>query len=374
MTERHSPLGHVGCAADGCRVACRSCGSGGLFRVTARRRLRDGPGPACGRACALLCRTSFAVRVCLTRTTASWAGRTPGLSKAAHVGPPPADHAPAPSTTGSSIASELRSPSPSPATTGMTSRSSCRCSTPTRRSWSTGTPPPQGPAPECADWGYDFDMYRGLLWKPGIKPLIAQSGVACGHGSRLDKTRRMVERAFALAAPVQTAPHPLRTTRRSPSGHAQRCALLPAASRGRLGPHWQKPPQPLIGEVQSWALGSRSAAVGGANNLQLLIGARRPYTGSGARSSPVESRSAAGPDAAESPTQGERYGPGACSHRTAARFARSGVPEVACPNGGRKHLLGELRGGSACVRTSGLVSMGLSEGHRHSGGYSVSCA
>ncbi len=34
-----------------------------------------------------------------------------------------------------------------------------------------------------------------LLWKRGIKPLIARRGVA--HGSGLDEVRRVVERAFA---------------------------------------------------------------------------------------------------------------------------------------------------------------------------------
>ncbi|MGW2441873.1 IS5 family transposase [Streptomyces goshikiensis] len=46
-----------------------------------------------------------------------------------------------------------------------------------------------------ADRGYDFDKYRRLLWKRGIKPVIAQRGVA--HGSGLGKVRWVVERAFA---------------------------------------------------------------------------------------------------------------------------------------------------------------------------------
>ncbi|WP_162257909.1 MULTISPECIES: IS5 family transposase [unclassified Kitasatospora] len=46
-----------------------------------------------------------------------------------------------------------------------------------------------------ADRGYDFDKYRRLLWKRGIKPLIARRGVA--HGSGLGKTRWVVERTFA---------------------------------------------------------------------------------------------------------------------------------------------------------------------------------
>ncbi len=46
-----------------------------------------------------------------------------------------------------------------------------------------------------ADRGYDFDKYRRLLWKRGIKPLIARRGVA--HGSGLGNIRWVVERTFA---------------------------------------------------------------------------------------------------------------------------------------------------------------------------------
>ncbi|MGW3729133.1 transposase, partial [Streptomyces sp. NPDC000851] len=46
-----------------------------------------------------------------------------------------------------------------------------------------------------ADRAYDFDKYRRLLWKRGIKPMIARRGVA--HGSGLGKVRWTVERAFA---------------------------------------------------------------------------------------------------------------------------------------------------------------------------------
>ncbi|MBO1286096.1 IS5 family transposase [Streptomyces sampsonii] len=46
-----------------------------------------------------------------------------------------------------------------------------------------------------ADRGYDFDKYRRLLWKRGVKPVIARRGVA--HGSGLGKVRWVVERAFA---------------------------------------------------------------------------------------------------------------------------------------------------------------------------------
>ena len=46
-----------------------------------------------------------------------------------------------------------------------------------------------------ADRGYDFDKYRRLLWKHGVKPLIARRGAA--HGSGLGKVRWVVERTFA---------------------------------------------------------------------------------------------------------------------------------------------------------------------------------
>ncbi|MFI0219984.1 IS5 family transposase [Streptomyces lydicus] len=46
-----------------------------------------------------------------------------------------------------------------------------------------------------ADRGYDFDKYRRLLWRRGIKPVIARRGVA--HGSGLGKVRWVVERTFA---------------------------------------------------------------------------------------------------------------------------------------------------------------------------------
>ncbi|MFD9977916.1 IS5 family transposase [Streptomyces sp. NPDC059017] len=46
-----------------------------------------------------------------------------------------------------------------------------------------------------ADRGYDFDKYRRLLWKRGIKLQIARRGTA--HGSGLGKTRWVVERTFA---------------------------------------------------------------------------------------------------------------------------------------------------------------------------------
>ncbi|MBP2056832.1 IS5 family transposase, partial [Streptomyces griseochromogenes] len=47
-----------------------------------------------------------------------------------------------------------------------------------------------------ADRGYDFDKYRRLLWKRGIKPVIARRGAA--HGSGLGKVRWAVERALEV--------------------------------------------------------------------------------------------------------------------------------------------------------------------------------
>ena len=47
------------------------------------------------------------------------------------------------------------------------------------------------PASGCGP-RYDFDKYRRLLWKRGIKPLIARRGVA--HGSGLGKVRWLVLR------------------------------------------------------------------------------------------------------------------------------------------------------------------------------------
>lgn len=46
-----------------------------------------------------------------------------------------------------------------------------------------------------ADRGYDYDKYRRLLWKRGIKPLIARRGAP--HGSGLGRPRWVVERTFA---------------------------------------------------------------------------------------------------------------------------------------------------------------------------------
>lgn len=55
--------------------------------------------------------------------------------------------------------------------------------------------PRRNPRRLYADRGYDFDKYRRLLRKRGIKPLIVRRCVA--HGSGLGKARWVVERAFA---------------------------------------------------------------------------------------------------------------------------------------------------------------------------------
>ncbi|GLY82067.1 hypothetical protein Airi01_103340 [Actinoallomurus iriomotensis] len=47
-----------------------------------------------------------------------------------------------------------------------------------------------------ADRGYDHDKYRRLVWKKGIKPLIARRGTP--HGSGLGVHRYVVERTIAL--------------------------------------------------------------------------------------------------------------------------------------------------------------------------------
>jgi len=46
-----------------------------------------------------------------------------------------------------------------------------------------------------ADRGYDHDKYRRLLWKRGIKPMIARRQTE--HGSTLGRQRWVVERTFA---------------------------------------------------------------------------------------------------------------------------------------------------------------------------------
>jgi transposase len=46
-----------------------------------------------------------------------------------------------------------------------------------------------------ADRGYDHDKYRRLIWKRGVKPIIARRQIE--HGSGLGRHRWVVERTFA---------------------------------------------------------------------------------------------------------------------------------------------------------------------------------
>jgi transposase len=46
-----------------------------------------------------------------------------------------------------------------------------------------------------ADRGYDHDKYRRLVWRRGVRPLIARRRTE--HGSGLGRDRWVVERTFA---------------------------------------------------------------------------------------------------------------------------------------------------------------------------------
>src|SRR6266545_3675788 len=66
-----------------------------------------------------------------------------------------------------------------------------------------GVPPVRGrvgrprrrPERLVADRGYDHDKYRRLVWRRGVKPLIARRHTE--HGSGLGRERWVVERTFA---------------------------------------------------------------------------------------------------------------------------------------------------------------------------------
>ncbi|MFB7252588.1 transposase [Streptomyces nojiriensis] len=75
-----------------------------------------------------------------------------------------------------------------------------------------------------ADRGYDFDKHRRLLWKRGIKPMIARRGVA--HGSGLGKVRWVVGRAFAWLHQFKR----LRTRYERRADLTRGCSTRPAAS------------------------------------------------------------------------------------------------------------------------------------------------
>jgi transposase len=55
--------------------------------------------------------------------------------------------------------------------------------------------PRRRPERLLADRGYDHDKYRRLVWKRGIKPVIARRQTE--HGSGLGRDRWVVERTFA---------------------------------------------------------------------------------------------------------------------------------------------------------------------------------
>ncbi len=81
-----------------------------------------------------------------------------------------------------------------------------------------------------ADCGYDFDKYRRLLWKRGIKPLIARRGVA--PGSTAEQGTLGGGTHLRLTVSVQTTSDPLRTTRRP----------TPMPARTGLQPHLPQTP------------------------------------------------------------------------------------------------------------------------------------
>jgi transposase len=55
--------------------------------------------------------------------------------------------------------------------------------------------PRRRPDSVIADRGYDHDKYRRLVWKRGVKPVIARRQTE--HGSGLGRDRWVVERTFA---------------------------------------------------------------------------------------------------------------------------------------------------------------------------------
>jgi transposase len=55
--------------------------------------------------------------------------------------------------------------------------------------------PRRRPQVLVADRGYDHDKYRRLLWKRGIKPVIARRGTE--HGSGIGRQRWVIERSLS---------------------------------------------------------------------------------------------------------------------------------------------------------------------------------
>jgi transposase len=168
----------------------------GCSGVTAWRRLRDwteaGVWPRLHSA--LL--TELRRADCWTWTTVPWTDRTSGPSKGDHVGPSPVDRA-RPGSKHHLIVDRHGTP------LAVTLTSGNRHDVTQLLPLLDAVPPIRGargrlrrkPRRLYADRGYDFDKYRRLLWKRGIKQLIARRGVA--HGSGLGKVRWVVERAFA---------------------------------------------------------------------------------------------------------------------------------------------------------------------------------
>ncbi|MGC9479767.1 IS5 family transposase [Streptomyces sp. WG4] len=137
-----------------------------------------------------------AAPTCWTWTTAPWTARTSGPSKGDHVGPSPVDRA-RPGSKHHLIVDRHGTPLAVTLTGGnrhdVTQLLPLLDAVPSIRG-QRGRPRSK-PGRLYADRGYDFDKYRRLLWKRGIKPVIARRGVA--HGSGLGNVRWVVERAFA---------------------------------------------------------------------------------------------------------------------------------------------------------------------------------
>ncbi|MEV5687604.1 IS5 family transposase [Streptomyces sp. NPDC052164] len=169
----------------------------GCSGATAWRRLRDlteaGVWP---RARTPRCWLSCAAPACWTWTTAPWTGRASGPSKGGSCRP--LARRPCPSRL---EAPSDRRPSRTPLAVTLTGGN--RHDVTRLLPLLDAVPPIRGlrgrprlkPRRLYADRGYDFDKYRRLLWKRGIKPMTARRGVA--HGPGLGKVRWVVERAFA---------------------------------------------------------------------------------------------------------------------------------------------------------------------------------
>jgi transposase len=72
--------------------------------------------------------------------------------------------------------------------------------------------PRRWPHTLIADRGYDHDKYRRLLWRRGVKPIIARRQTE--HGSGLGRQRWVVQRTFAGCTTAAAAALRIRTGRR----------------------------------------------------------------------------------------------------------------------------------------------------------------